>query len=263
MLDRGIVPPLLGVSWDGTGYGSDGTVWGGEFFHIADGTVKRIAHLRRFPLPGGDSAAREPRRSALGLLSKLYDDPVKYLPAGTFSIEESDIIKQMLASRLNSPLTSSAGRLFDAVASILDLYQTIEFEGQAAMALEHAIGGIETEESYSVEMIQIAGEPVIIDWAPLVKGVIMDAAEGISNGIISAKFHNTLAVGIAAVAQRVGEKKVVLSGGCFQNIYLLGRVSNMLENLGYEPVIHRSLPPNDGGIAPGQVMAALFSESKK
>ena len=263
MLDRGIVPPLLGVSWDGTGYGSDGTVWGGEFFHITDGTLKRVAHLRRFPLPGGDKAAREPRRSALGLLSMLYNDPVKYLPAGTFSKKEADVIKQMLASEVNSPLTSSAGRLFDAVASILDLYQTIEFEGQAAMALEYAIEDIETEESYSIEMTQVQGEPVVLDWAPLVKGVIMDAAEGISNGIISAKFHNTLAAGIAAVAQRVGEKNVVLSGGCFQNVYLLKRVSNMLENLGYEPVIHRSLPTNDGGIAPGQVMAALFMKSEK
>lgn len=263
MLDRGIVPPLLGVSWDGTGYGPDGTVWGGEFFHITDGTVKRIAHLKRFPLPGGDKAAREPRRSALGLLSRLYNDPVKYLPAGTFSTKETDVIRQMLASEVNSPLTSSAGRLFDAVASILDLYQTIEFEGQAAMALEHAIGGVKTEEFYSVDMIQATGEPIVLDWAPLIKGVIMDVAEGMSNGIISAKFHNALAAGIVAVAHRVGEKKVVFSGGCFQNVYLLRRVLNLLENLGYEPVIHRSLPANDGGIAPGQVVAAIFMKSKE
>lgn len=263
MLDRGIKPPLLGVSWDGTGYGSDGTVWGGEFFHITDGIVKRIAHLRRFPLPGGDKAAREPRRSALGLLSELYDDPVKYLPAGTFSRKEIDAIKQMLVSKVNSPITSSAGRLFDAVASILNIYQTINFEGQAAMALEHAIGGVETEEYYSVEMIQAPAKPIVLDWAPLIEGVIMDVAEGMSNGIISAKFHNTLAAGIAAVAERVGEKKIVFSGGCFQNVYLLRKVSNMLEKLGYEPVVHRSLPTNDGGIAPGQIMAAMFIESNK
>ncbi len=263
MLDSGVRPPLLGVSWDGTGYGTDGTVWGGEFFHITGGTVKRIAHLRRFPLPGGDRAAAEPRRSALGLLSELYDDPVKHLPPDTFSREESDAMQKMISSKLNSPLTSSAGRLFDAVASILDIHQTTEFEGQAAMALEHAIGNRETRESYPVEIIEHPCEPMVIDWAPLIEGVIMDASEGVDRGIISAKFHNTMAEGIAAVADRAGERKVALSGGCFQNVYLLQRVLDILENNGYEPFIHRSLPPNDGGIAPGQVMAALLINSEK
>ncbi len=262
MLDRGVKSPLLGVSWDGTGYGSDGTVWGGEFFHITDGTAKRIAHLRRFRLPGGDKAVKEPRRSALGLLSELYDDPVKLLPPGTFSREESDVMKRMISSKLNSPLTSSVGRLFDAVASILDLHQTIEFEGQAAMALEHAIGNKMTEKSYPLEVLSPPGEPMVIDWAPLIKGVIMDASEGMDTGIISAKFHNTLVEGIAAVAETIGERKVVLSGGCFQNVYLLRRVLDVLENLCYEPFIHRSIPPNDGGIAPGQVMAALMMNSE-
>ena len=263
MLDRGVRAPLLGVAWDGTGYGPDGTVWGGEFFQITDRTAIRIAHLRHFPLPGGDRAVKEPRRSALGLLSELYDDPVKHLPSGAFSTEESDVMRRMISSKLNSPLTSSAGRLFDAVASILDLHQTIEFEGQAAMALEHAIGNKATEESYPIEIIRPLREPMIIDWALLIEGVIMDASEGIDTGIISAKFHNTLAEGIAAVAETAGERKVVLSGGCFQNVYLLNRVLDVLENLGYEPFIHRSIPANDGGIAPGQVMAALLMNARK
>ncbi|MCK4807914.1 MAG: carbamoyltransferase HypF, partial [Candidatus Aegiribacteria sp.] len=106
------------------------------------------------------------------------------------------------------------------------------------------------------------GEPMVIDWAPLIKGVIMDASEGMDTGIISAKFHNTLVEGIAAVAETIGERKVVLSGGCFQNVYLLRRVLDVLENLCYEPFIHRSIPPNDGGIAPGQVMAALMMNSE-
>lgn len=261
MLDSGVRSPLLGVAWDGTGYGSDGTVWGGEFFHITDGSAKRIAHMRHFPLPGGDKAVKEPRRSALGILSELYDDPVEYLPPGAFSPEESDVMSSMIASKLNTPLTSSVGRLFDAVASILNLHQTIEFEGQAAMALEHVIGKKMTEKSYPIEILRPPGEPMIIDWAPLIEGVIMDTSGGIDTGIISVKFHNTLADGIAAVAEMAGERKVVLSGGCFQNVYLLQRVIDILESIGYEPFIHRSLPPNDGGIAPGQVMAALLMNS--
>ncbi len=262
ILDRGVRPPLLGVAWDGTGYGSDGTVWGGEFFHITGGTAKRIAHLRRFPLPGGDRAVKEPRRSALGLLSELYDDPVKHLPPGAFSPEESDVMRRMISLKLNSPLTSSVGRLFDAVASILDLHQTIEFEGQAAMALEHAIGNKETEKSYPIEVVRSPGEPMVIDWASLIEGVIMDTSGGIDTAIISAKFHNTLAESIAVIAETIGERKVVFSGGCFQNVYLLQRVLDILESMGFEPFIHRSLPANDGGIAPGQVMAALMMNSE-
>ncbi len=263
MLDSGVRPPLLGVAWDGTGYGTDGSVWGGEFFRITGSTVSRIAHLRHFRLPGGEKAVKEPRRSALGVLSELFDDPLKYLPQGTFSQEESDAMKKMISSKFNSPLTSSAGRLFDAVASILDLHQTIEFEGQAAMALEHEIGDKKTEESYPIEILKPAGEPMVIDWAPLIEGIIIDASEGMDTGTISAKFHNTLAESIAAVAETVGERKVALSGGCFQNVYLLKRVMDLLENIGYEPFIHRNLPPNDGGIAPGQVMAALAMNSEK
>ena len=263
MLDSGVRPPLLGIAWDGTGYGTDGTVWGGEFFHITGCTVNRIAHLRCFPLPGGDKAVKEPRRSALGLLSELFDDPYQHLPPGTFSTEESDVMRKMISSKLNSPLTSSAGRLFDAVASILDLHQTIEFEGQAAMALEHAIGDTETDESYPIEILKTAEKPMIIDWAPLIHGIIIDASDGIDTGVISAKFHNTLSEGIAAVARTVGEEKVVLSGGCFQNVYLLKGVLKILEKTGYKVFIHRNLPPNDGGIAPGQIMAALMINSEK
>ena len=131
------------------------------------------------------------------------------------------------------------------------------------MTLEHAIGDNKTEKSYPVEVHEPAGEPMIIDWVPLIEGIIIDASEGMDTGIISAKFHNTLAEGIVAVAEIAGERKVVLSGGCFQNVYLLKRVMDILKNIGYEPFIHRNLPPNDGGIAPGQVMAALMMNSEK
>jgi hydrogenase maturation protein HypF len=263
MLDRDVTPPLLGVSWDGTGYGSDGTVWGGECFRISGGSAMRVAHLRQFPLPGGDKAVKEPRRSALGILSVLYEDPLKYLPSGVFSGEESDVLKRMISSEINAPLTSSAGRLFDAVASILNVFQKIEFEGQAAMALEHSIGNIDTEEHYPFEISGSPEKPVIIDWAPLIKAIIMDASAGVDTGLISARFHNTLAEWINSVAGIIGEKKVLLSGGCFQNVYLLKRTMRLLDNNGFEPFEHRNLPANDGGIAPGQVLAALYTKQEE
>ena len=153
MAENEIAPPALGVSWDGTGYGLDGTIWGGEFFLVTDENIERIAHLRPFRLPGGDQAVKEPRRTALGLLhelfwrSKLFDAETN--GAGRrFSPRELATLKTMLAKKLNSPVTTSMGRLFDAVASLINLRQQIRFEGQAAMELEFAMDGVETGEAY-------------------------------------------------------------------------------------------------------------------
>ncbi|HXP60797.1 MAG TPA: carbamoyltransferase HypF, partial [Dongiaceae bacterium] len=152
MAENELSPPVLGVSWDGTGYGLDGTVWGGEFFVITETAWERVAHLRCFPLPGGERAVREPRRAALGLLFEMLGeaalDQKELAPVRAFSRAELAGIRTMLARRLNSPLTSSAGRLFDAVASLTGLRQQTRFEGQAAMELEFALDGIQTDESY-------------------------------------------------------------------------------------------------------------------
>jgi hydrogenase maturation protein HypF len=260
MAENEITPPALGVSWDGTGYGLDGTIWGGEFFLITDKCVERIAHLRPFRLPGGDKAVKEPRRTALGLLYEIFGDKVwekkKLAPLAAFSAAELATLKTMLARGVNSPLTSSAGRLFDAVASLINLRQQMRFEGQAAMELEFALDGIETDAHYELPLV-IRHSPPVLNWLPMVEAILADVEHGVSVGIISAKFHNALVEAIIAVAKRVGQNRVVLSGGCFQNRYLTERAVRRLQAEGFRPYWHQRVPPNDGGIALGQVVAAL------
>ena len=160
MAENEIAPPALGVSWDGTGYGLDGTIWGGEFFLVTDEKIERIAHFRPFRLPGGDKAVKEPRRTALGLLYEIFGDKVwekeKLAPLTAFSASELATLKTMLVRGVNSPLTSSVGRLFDAVASLINLRQQIRFEGQAAMELEFALDGVETDEAYELRIVESA-----------------------------------------------------------------------------------------------------------
>ena len=281
MAENEIAPPALGVSWDGTGYGLDGTVWGGEFFLVTDESVERIAHLRPFRLPGGDKAVKEPRRSALGLvheLSSVQSDlsmQVHQKVACAFSPRELATLETMLAKKLNSPVTTSMGRLFDAVASLVNLRQQIRFEGQAAMELEFALDGVETDETYPVRIaecglrnkkanegetnseLRTPNSKLVMDWSPMVEAILADVKSGIPIGVISAKFHNALAEGIVAVAKRAGQNRVVLSGGCFQNRYLTERAVRRLQAEGFRPYWHQRVPPNDGGIALGQVVAAL------
>jgi hydrogenase maturation protein HypF len=163
------------------------------------------------------------------------------------------LLRQMLRKGLQSPVTSSAGRLFDAVAALIGLRQCVHFEGQAAMELEFAIeSGIEASYNFRLG----TGEPTIIDWEPLIEGILKDLTEGQGTGLMAAKFHNTLAEIIVAVAEQVGEEKVILSGGCFQNRYLIERSVQRLLDAGFRPYWHQRVPTNDGGIALGQVMAA-------
>jgi len=259
MAENEIAPPVLGVSWDGTGYGTDGTIWGGEFFLVTDESVERIAHLHPFCLPGGDKAVKEPRRTALGLLYEISGDMVfeqkKLAPVAAFSASELALLKTMLAKKLNSPVTTSMGRLFDAVASLINLRQQIRFEGQAAMELEFALDGVETEEHYELPLVT-RHSSLVLDWSPMIEAMLVDVQQGVSVGIISAKFHNALAEAIVAVAKRAGQNRVVLSGGCFQNRYLTERAVRRLQAEGFRPYWHQRVPPNDGGIALGQVIAA-------
>jgi hydrogenase maturation protein HypF len=272
MAENEIVPPALGVSWDGTGYGTDGTIWGGEFFLVTDERVERIAHLRPFRLPGGDKAVKEPRRTALGLLHEIYGDKVfeqeKPVMIAAFSSAELATLKTMLAKKLNSPATTSMGRLFDAVASLINLRQQIRFEGQAAMELEFALDGVGTDEAYPLPIEKPATttdksetgnrkSEIFLDWSPMIEAILDDVQHNVSVGIISAKFHNALAEGIIAVAKHAGQDRVVLSGGCFQNRYLTERSVRRLRAEGFRPYWHQRVPPNDGGIALGQVVAAL------
>jgi len=263
LADNDVDAPCLGVSWDGTGYGPDAAVWGGECFVVKGSRARRVATLRRFPLPGGEQAVKEPRRSAIGMLYAVHGaelfDRDDLAPLRACSPEERRIIARMLARGLNSPLTSSVGRVFDAVASLLDLRHRIRFEGQAAMMLEYAAAGVATEESYPVELgkeVTSAGETLSFDWEQMLTGIVTDLAAGVPGEHIAARAHNTFVETIVAVAREADESRVVLTGGCFQNRYLVERAVTRLREEGFEPLWHRQVPPNDGGIAVGQIMAA-------
>jgi hydrogenase maturation protein HypF len=279
MAENQLEGEALGVSWDGTGYGVDGTIWGGEFLLINNVSFKRVATFRSFRLPGGEKAIKEPRRTALGLLFEMLGDSLfeqnNIESLKSFTHMELEVIHQMLLKGVNSPITTSAGRLFDAVASLIGLRQHMNFEGQAAMELEFLTTQIEAEESkrignYRFEMgvkeispISNLQSPIIIDWSPMISEIMIDQKKKILHPLISVKFHNTLAEMIIAVAKHIGQQRVVLSGGCFQNRYLTERAVQRLQEEGFRPYWHQRVPPNDGGISLGQMYAVLHKRGKK
>ncbi|MDR5702347.1 MAG: carbamoyltransferase HypF [Armatimonadota bacterium] len=263
LAENGVDGPALGVTWDGTGYGTDGTIWGGEFLLGDARWVTRVAHLRPFRLPGGEAAIREPRRVGLALLWELYGEEVLAMedlaPVRAIPPTERRVLVQMLRRGVNCPVTTSAGRLFDGIASLLDLHQRVTFEGQAAMALEFAAEPC-GDGAYPLPLRErVQGERgriAILDWQPLVEAILEDLRRGVPLGIISARFHNALVEAILSVAMLVGERRVALTGGCFQNRLLLERAARRLREEGFEVVLHRQVPPNDGGISLGQIMVA-------
>ncbi len=262
---------VLGIAWDGTGYGLDGTIWGGEFLLIpaieslnlksGEKPFQRVAHLHPFPLPGGDRAIKEPRRSALGLLYEVFGNQLlvekRFQPLlAAFSDQELAILSKMLSNKINTPLTSSMGRLFDGIAAITNLCQIASFEGQAAMQLELITDRFLTEKSY----------PLIfqnnkIDWRSMLLTILDDVTNKVSVDIISAKFHNTLVDAIISIAQQVKVEKIVLTGGCFQNKYLTEKAIAKLRTAGFHPYWHHRVPSNDGSIALGQAIAAILGTS--
>lgn len=252
MAENAVESPALGVAWDGTGYGPDGAIWGGEFLLSMESGFKRAAHLRAFPLPGGDAAIKKPEHAAAGLLFEIFG-------SASFTGAEIPLLRQMLEKGIRSPRTSSAGRLFDAVASITGFRGRPGFEGQAAMELEFAAADIADFYDYVIH----DGEPLVIDWEPMIREILDDSGTGVPRGIISAKFHNALAEAIVDVARRIGEPRVVLTGGCFQNRYLTERVVEGLTAAGFCPYWHQRVPPNDGGLSLGQAVAAQLMSRQK
>ncbi len=254
MAENQLEGPVLGVAWDGTGYGPDQTIWGGEFLLIGDQSYERVISLRPFRLPGSAKAVKEPRRSALGILFEIFGKSVldmTHLPLmQSFSEKELQVLIGMLQTGFNSPQTSSIGRLFDAVASLIDLRQTISFEGQAAMELEFTTHGLSDEVHYTCSLADT------VDWAPMINELLDDIGNGTGPGLMALKFHNCLVEMIVQVAKKVDVEKVALSGGCFQNRYLTERSIDRLEAEGFRPYWHQRLPPNDGGISVGQLFAA-------
>ncbi len=258
--------PALGVTWDGTGYGADGTIWGGEFLLGDAAGFTRVAHLRPFRLPGGDAAVKEPRRAALALLWEIFgaESLVRedLAPVRAFRPSERRVLVQMLERGVNAPITTSAGRLFDGIAALAGLGQRVDFEGQAAMALEFAADPAEPH-AYPFPVRRTGEEAgggeraaLVLDWLPLLDALLADLRRDVPAGVIAARFHNALVAGIAAVAQAVGCPRVALTGGCFQNRLLVERAQQQLSRAGFEVLLHRQTPPNDGGISLGQVAVA-------
>ena len=273
LAENGVEARALGVTWDGTGYGTDGTIWGGEFLLGDAKDFTRVAHLRPFRLPGGDAAVKEPRRVALALLWEMYGDATlerdDLPPIRAFSRAERKTLVQMMSKNVNAPITTSAGRLFDGIAALIGLHQHVSFEGQAAMALEYAADAA-VADAYSIEietkdegrrtndLLSALRPPssVFLDWQPLVESVLGDLSRGVERGIMAARFHNALVEAIVAVAQEIGEPNVALSGGCFQNRLLTEHAATRLTQAGFRVLLHRHVPPNDGCISLGQVVVA-------
>ena len=263
MAEHGLEGPLLGLPWDGTGYGQDGTLWGGEALLCHGAEYHRVAHLRTFPLPGGDQAARQPRRAALGLLYEMLGprafegrqvENLSHVIDDWFSESEQQTLAAMLGQGLNCPRTSSMGRLFDAVAALCGLGQEMTFEGQAAMKLEFAAEA-EVTESYCIPLQASAGG-LIADWEPMIRQIRDERLRGEPASQISARFHNALAGLALDLANAVHCDEVVLTGGCFQNSLLTRRVRQRLLEGGYTVYSHQRVPPGDGGIALGQIFVA-------
>jgi len=260
MAEHALGGPVVGFSWDGTGCGTDGTVWGGEVLECCDGHFSRVGHLRTFALPGGDRAGREPRCSAAGLLFEILGPEAAEIARSWFRPMELTNLITLLKRGVNSPRTSSTGRLFDAVACLCGLAPVISFEGEAAMELEFAVDPNE-HEAYPLPEVDGPQGPVA-DWEPLVRAVLEDRKQELGVERISARFHNAMVDWTATVSERIGCADVVLSGGCFQNAVLATRIVERLSKRGLNVYTQRRVPPGDGGVALGQLLIARRSLHK-
>ncbi|MGA2671481.1 MAG: carbamoyltransferase HypF [Dehalococcoidia bacterium] len=297
LADNGLESPVIGVAFDGTGMGADGNIWGGEFLVADYRNFRRVGHLEYLPLPGGAAAIKRPRRTAIGyILTLLGENALNVVIAtlnevkgkqsqlasiGQVGEVEIEIIKRQIERRINSPLTSSMGRLFDAISALLGIRGEIDYEGQAAVELEmaaHALYGEEpssviarrvsdeaisdVRESYSYDIVEDEGIR-IVRLKGLFSAVIEDLHQGISKERIAVKFHNTVARMINEmchlVADETGISQVALSGGVFQNRLLLRKTVSLLESSGLQVFTHRQVPCNDGGISLGQAVIAHFA----
>ncbi len=259
MAERGLKPPLLALVLDGLGYGEDGHIWGGEVFLIGQDKVKRLGHLEEVPQPGGDAAAKEPWRMALSyLLSALGKEKALELSAELLPKiprEKTALVFHLIRRRFNAPLTSSAGRLFDAVAAILGISLVNHYEGEAAMRLEALAAKGETIKTYPLPLIK-RGKKLVWETSTLLRNLLKDYRQGTPPSEIAASFHLSLAKGLAKglclLAQETGLKKVLLSGGCFQNALLTEALCRYLIEFGLRPFLPENIPLNDGGLSYGQ-----------
>jgi len=258
MAERGIKDKVIGVSFDGTGYGTDGNLWGGEFLIADIRGFRRAGHLKYTPLPGGENAIREPWRIAVSYIRDAAGEAViPYLKSIGFikryGAQQIDTLLKVIANRQFSPLSSGAGRLFDAISAMIGVCDQNTFEGEAAIALEAAaVPGIMQDYPVDIKF----SETMEVDFSHTVLGIIKDLVKGEETGVISSKFHNTIITAIQRVVEKLSSlhqiKEVVLCGGVFQNMYLLERAIDRLESAGMSVFIHDKVPTNDAGISLGQ-----------
>lgn len=254
---------VLGVAWDGTGYGEDGTIWGSEFLLLKNNRAHRFARLRPFRLAGGDAAVRDPRRVALALLHEANDQRFMAIAHELgFSTDDGLVLRIMLTRGLNSPVTSSAGRLFDAVGALLHLGRHNHFEGQTPLAVEAAAGSAGSAGPVlplSIRPLTAgAGANLELDWRPLLETLLEQRKRDTPVSVLAAGFHRALAHAITDVARIADVSTIALTGGCFQNTLLLDLTTRELRDAGFTVLTHRALPPNDGNIAAGQALGALW-----
>jgi hydrogenase maturation protein HypF len=272
MADNSFDGPVIGVAFDGTGYGLDGTIWGGEFLLADLASFTRAGFLEPVPMPGGAAAIRQPWRMAAAYLDAALDTGDAALDTGDAAgldvarrnAARWDAVLAMARKGLNSPLTSSAGRLFDAVAAVLGVRDEIRYEGQAAVELEQ-LADPAVLDGYSCAMSD--GDEIRVAGPDLVAAVISDLRGGCDRPVIAARFHNGVANAITRVCSvlraRTGRDVVALSGGVFQNLLLLSRTVALLEDQGFRVLVHSRVPPNDGGISLGQVAVAAARDREQ
>ncbi len=264
MAEHDLESEVVAVTLDGTGYGTDGRIWGGEVLACTLTGFERKAHLEYIPMPGGDAAVKEPWRMAASWLNRVYGDGFLDLDIPMVSQIEREklaFVKKMADQEVNSPLTSSAGRLFDAVSSMLGIRHAVTFESQAAMELENATHGTACEESYPFEIREQDGETgYVITAAPMIKAIVQDLLKRKDRAWISAKFHASFTDMFVQAACRVcedtGLDRVVLTGGVFCNARILETMKDRLETEGLTVYTHTKVPCGDGGISLGQAVAA-------
>jgi len=271
LADAGHEGRALGVIWDGSGLGPDGTLWGGEFLLGDAHGFARLAALKPYPLLGGEAAARDPRRAALALLAAALGldglDAMDLPCVASIPASDRALLRKMFVSKLGSPMTSSVGRLFDAVAALCGLVTSASFEGRAGMLLESHCGAIEGEH-YPLPCVGVdaaaasaAAPRYWLDTAPLIKAVVADVRADAGATVVATRFHAALVAAIIDIADRVDVDCVALSGGCFQNRALTEACVSALQKKKLKAVIHRRLPPNDGGLCLGQALVARATSS--
>jgi len=265
LVENGVEEPVIGVAFDGTGYGSDGTIWGGEFLLADWRSYQRVGHLENVPLPGGAAAIKKPYRMALSYLYTLLGEgfSLEGLPLSKLNMNEIDIIKRQMKQGINSPLTSSAGRLFDGVSALAGVRGEVEYEAQAAIELEMITPDELGEgEAYPFSIVEQQGVKVV-KLGELISAAVQDIRGQIPASAVSIKFHRTMAQIIAdmcsIISREKGINKVALSGGVFQNRLLLRLTVSALHKEGFTVLTHRLVPCNDGGISLGQAVVADYS----